>query len=85
MFNVNDKVMVNCQEIGISGKEELGIICNRIMSSQSYEVSLLKDHNPMAAFDDIRVFNVSEMRIATPEEVNNAMTEWENKNNYKLR
>jgi len=75
--------MVSCKEI--SDKDELAIICKRLFSTDAYEVNLLMDHKPASEYDNIRVFNASEMRAATKQEIDAAMTEWETKNNYKLR
>lgn len=83
MFNEDDKVMVTCKEI--SDNEELGIICAKTPFRNIYEVSLLIDHKPGSGADDIRMFNSSEIRIATQQEIDRCIIEWENKHNYKLQ
>jgi hypothetical protein len=81
MFKENDRVMINCKEV--SKNEELAFVCSKICDG--YEVVLLMDHKPGSTHDPVRSFVTSEMRIATQEEIDIAMTKWENKNNYKLR
>ena len=64
---------------------ELAIVSRQLHMARGYEVTLLSRHEPGSMLDPVFVFGEDDLRLATPDEVEERFQQYEKKHNYKLR